>query len=332
VAVRVQILACILLPLCCASQEDLVKEKLSQAKDLQQRRELEAAARELRAAHRGLAAVEDRKVRDAQAAEIVALFRKVDLRYTERSKAEIAAARALLAVARNYMNAGWHHTAFEILEAADRLDHETVAGDLEKARAAAARKEQDDLSFAGEIFSKGNRLYDERDWTFGPGSLSTPPLLHGENTQCLLATRPLTDHVRISFEMAIGECEGKAGFLVGFHSLDEPCLLFELRQESFGNEVYLFAMRGLEFEVLARRSYTPTPEERKEGVKVSLEIRRHQVRVQCGACTDLVAESSFDLSGTFGPFVSGDSPFTDPVTYKNLEVEPLGDKSPGDGG
>lgn len=304
------------------AQEADVLKGLAEAKQLQGDGRAEDAAIALRQARRHLRTVADPAVQKSLQKSVDTLLAEVDTLAGETTKAEEAAARALLKAAQNYLRRKWTRAALPLLRLANELS-DKVAG---KALQQAGDGDQVAQSGVATWFGDAMTFCGGGYWIVEKGVVKSPKLQ--TDSVGFRSKKTTQGPVRIAIESLTTEAPSKTALVFALDpSKDgDDYYVLELRHDKGLSQLRLLHNDGRtnRIDEILLQPLTMSRKERAEWTTLWAELRADHIRIGIGDLESAESKSvTKDLDGCIGLFVSGDSPWKAPVQYRNLRVDPL---------
>lgn len=301
------------------AQEDIALKRLAEARTLHGNGRDEDAALSLRDAKTALAKVADANVQKSLQKSIDALVAKVDPLAVKALEAEEAAARALLRAAKAYQARKWQRCAVPFLRQAAELS-EKVAGKALQQAGDGATADTTAVWFGDAATFSGGGV-----WRLERGVITSPQV--GPDSLGWRTSKTTKDQVRVSIESKTTAEPSKTALVFGMHpSKDgDAFYVLELRHmPGFSQLRLLHKSQDGDFKEIALLPLTMSRAERAGWVTLWVELRGDRIRAGIGDIESVEANAvTKSLDGCLGVFISGDTPWKAPISFRNLRVEPL---------
>jgi hypothetical protein len=178
-----------------------------------------------------------------------------------------------------------------------------------------------------EWFGKGVTFAGGGYWRVEGGVVTSPELVDGASVG-FRSTREHRGDVRIRIESQASALPSKTAIVFGFNASKNGNhgYILELRHTREFTQLRLLHQRiDGHLDELVTRYVALSRAERASFLDLAVELRGDRIAMSAAgglvrAETRAVGET---VSGNLGCFVSGDSPHTGPVRFRNLRVEPL---------
>ncbi|MEY2982839.1 MAG: hypothetical protein ACO4CT_10645 [Planctomycetota bacterium] len=316
--------------LCCvvpaAAQERAVLSAIVEARRLAELKQDEDAVLVLRDAQGRVARIEDAGVRRRLQKSVDDLIGDLDPLDKATSKAREDAARALLKPAQAYTRRKWNRAALPLLEIIAALSEKVGGRPLERAQAALGLAADGPRDGIQGWFGKGVGFAGAGYWKVEEG-IAESPKLQGGLSVGLRSERRTEGDCRIQIEVLASDNPSKASicFAMEPSKNGDDYYILELRHErGFSDLRLLHYGRDGRLDEMANIPLAMTRAERAAWTELTVDLAGDRITVDVGGLERADARSvTPDLEGCIGLFVSGDSPFRDPIRFRNLRVTPL---------
>jgi hypothetical protein len=293
--------------------------RLEAARARQAAGESEAAAAELRALRTALDEVADAGKRKTLATAVDALLAKVDPDDAAAQRQLEAAARDLLKAAQGYARRKWLRMALPWCELADALAPKVAASALAEARAGGSAADAMTTWFAD-----GKSLVGPGKWTVADGTVLSPRLTR--ESEGFRSIKQTPNEYRIDVAVRAAAEPAKVGFVFGLHYRESDggdYFIEELRHLQCGSQLRLLHVSGQQVDELLNVPVQLTRAERAGWLDLWVEARRDRVAIGIGHIERAEVPVKQDLAGCIGFYVSGDSPYREPIAARDLRVRTL---------
>jgi len=310
----------------CVSQERAVLSAVVEARRLAELKQDEEAVLVLRDARDRVTRIEDSGVRRRLQKSVDDLIGDLDPLDKATAKAREEAARALLKPAQAYTRRKWNRAALPILEIVAALSDKVGGRPLERAQSALGLAADGPRDGIQAWFGKGVGFAGAGYWKVDEG-IAESPKLQGGLSVGLRSERRTEGDCRIQIEVLASDKPSKASicFAMEPSKNGDDYYILELRHERGFSDLRLlhFGQNG-RLDEMANIPLAMSRAERATWTELTVDLAGDRITVDVGGLERAEARSvTPDLEGCLGLFVSGDSPFKDPVRFRNLRITPL---------
>lgn len=285
--------------------------------------DVEAAARTLFGGYALAFRIEDGTERKKQLAAIGAGLKELDPSFDATKRARLAASKKLVPVGMGYMRSKWFDTGLEILRDAADFGGSAAVRKLDESIARAGRSGGDVMK---KFMSRREQTSGKAEyrWRFVDDEFHSPKLV-GRFSAGTRSARTLGKTARISFEVLADGPKAKGALMFGVRSVAEGTSYYVVELMHWGSYSSLFLYHYMPPEKVLKPIKEDVSYYSKKGrsqwieVTVDFSPDRIAMRLEDNEWVDC-GKPKAPTQGHVGFFVSGDSPFRDPVRFRNLRI------------
>ncbi len=274
----------------------------------------------------------------AIAGSIARLLGRIDPLDGQRRAARTEVAEQMVKFAQRYTRRRWFRSAYRLLQRAAAFDVEVAAKPLayaakkvEGLEGAAAKEEPeaeaDESASERPLLASVQTMMVNGAWEYADGVLRSPEI-EADETPVYLCSSPSVLDGEVQVDLQIGKVEGAAALVFGVQGLEDYFLLEVWQHGADGASnltIYHFDFDGQNRAAtqIARGFVLADKTRAERFATLSLRIEGDRVRASFDGSKPVDARLPRRGVGGIGFLVPGNTPFKQPVAFRNLRVGPL---------